>query len=121
LSFRIVRGQIHEHADAPHPLGLLRVRRERPQGCGAAQTADEISTREQTAQHVFSTLPVSIIKHSITKAGARPWIILKCSESIGSAKTVCRRDGRDQEGCGWPYRFGEVRVATLALLIFTAL
>jgi hypothetical protein len=26
-----------------------------------------------------------------------------------------------KEGCGWPYGFGEVRVATLALLIFTAL
>src|SRR2546427_9032475 len=32
LSFRVVRGQIHEHADAPPPLGLLRPRRERP--CG---------------------------------------------------------------------------------------
>jgi hypothetical protein len=30
LSFRIVRGQVHEHADAPHPLGLLRALRERP-------------------------------------------------------------------------------------------
>src|SRR4029450_1037189 len=32
LSFRIVRGQMHEHADAPHPLALLRSRRERPGG-----------------------------------------------------------------------------------------
>jgi hypothetical protein len=40
------------------------------------------------AQHVFSTLPVGIIKHCITKAGARPWIILKCSESFGSAKAL---------------------------------
>jgi hypothetical protein len=61
---------------------LLRARRERPRGSRAAQTADEISTSEQTAQHVFSTLPVSIIKYCITKAGTRPWIILKCSESL---------------------------------------
>ena len=30
LRFRIVRGCGHEHADAPHPLALLRARRERP-------------------------------------------------------------------------------------------
>ena len=30
LAFRIVRGHVHEHADAPHALGLLRPRRERP-------------------------------------------------------------------------------------------
>jgi hypothetical protein len=77
--------------------------------------------------------------HRITTAGARPWIILKCSESFGSAKryeserakfsgSAPRRAGA--RGRGWllpfachgvPYCFGEVRVATLALLIFTAL
>ena len=30
LKFRIVRGCGQEHADAPHALGLLRARRERP-------------------------------------------------------------------------------------------
>src|SRR5882757_9832354 len=30
LSFRIVRGPIHEHADAPDAVALLRTRRERP-------------------------------------------------------------------------------------------
>ena len=30
LKFRIVRGCGQEHADAPHPLGLLRAHRERP-------------------------------------------------------------------------------------------
>jgi hypothetical protein len=33
---RIVSGQVHKHADAPHPLGLLGARRERPRGCRAA-------------------------------------------------------------------------------------
>jgi len=60
LSFGIVRHPGHKHADAPHPLGLLRARRERP-GCRAAQTADEVSTSDWTAQHVFSTLPVGTI------------------------------------------------------------
>ena len=30
LCFGIVRGQVREHTDAPHSLGLLRPRRERP-------------------------------------------------------------------------------------------
>jgi len=30
LSFRIIRGQVHEHADPPHPLALLRKAGERP-------------------------------------------------------------------------------------------
>jgi hypothetical protein len=29
-SFQVVLGIAHQHADAPHPLGLLRARRERP-------------------------------------------------------------------------------------------
>src|SRR5262249_23724268 len=40
LSFRIVRWQIHEHADAPHPLALLRARRERPRRRAAEQRAE---------------------------------------------------------------------------------
>src|SRR5262245_8938111 len=39
---------------------LLCARCERP-GCRAAQTADEVSTSDWTAQHVFSTLPVGTI------------------------------------------------------------
>ena len=37
LPFRIVRGRGHQHADAPHALGLLRARRERPRDCPAAK------------------------------------------------------------------------------------
>jgi hypothetical protein len=37
LRFGIVRGQRHEHADAPHALALLRARRERPSGHPAAK------------------------------------------------------------------------------------
>jgi hypothetical protein len=34
---------VHEHADAPHPYGLLRARRKRPSGCRAAEQADELA------------------------------------------------------------------------------
>ena len=41
LSFRIVGGQVPEHADATHPVGLLRARGERPHQCCAAQSSYE--------------------------------------------------------------------------------
>jgi len=42
LSFRIVRGERCEYADAPHPLALLRPRRQRPRRA-AADERDEIA------------------------------------------------------------------------------
>src|SRR5215472_11134988 len=39
---RITHGEWYEHADAPHPLGLLRARRERPRG-RAADERDELA------------------------------------------------------------------------------
>src|SRR5262249_21409903 len=40
----IAFGSAHEHTDPPHALGLLRVRRERPSGCRAAEQRDEGAT-----------------------------------------------------------------------------
>jgi hypothetical protein len=42
LAFRIVRGT-HEHADAPHPLALLRARSQRPHSSHAAEQCDELA------------------------------------------------------------------------------
>ena len=44
LSFRIVRGRVHEHADAPHALSLLRPRRERPRDRRAAEKRNELTS-----------------------------------------------------------------------------
>src|SRR5215813_6365324 len=41
LRYRIVHRETHEHTDPPHPLRLLRARRERPRGRRAAQQGDE--------------------------------------------------------------------------------
>ena len=49
LAFRIVRGRVHEHADAPHPVGLLRATGERP-CCSAAEKANEITSPHIRAQ-----------------------------------------------------------------------
>jgi hypothetical protein len=43
LPDRVVRSRAHEHANAPHPLGLLRARRERPSGRRAAESQDELA------------------------------------------------------------------------------
>src|SRR5262245_38365969 len=40
-SLGIILGEIREHADAPHPLALLRARHERPRGRRAAERQDE--------------------------------------------------------------------------------
>jgi len=43
LTFGIVRSERREHADAPHPLALLRARRERPSRRRAAEQRDEVA------------------------------------------------------------------------------
>src|SRR6516164_4895261 len=79
-AFRIVRGGAHEHADTSHLVGLLRARRQRPRR-RAAQAANEISTIERTARHVFPRLagrhPPTLSPKLVPVLGT----ILKCSES----------------------------------------
>jgi hypothetical protein len=43
LSLGIASGEIYEHADAPHRLGLLRARNERPRCRRAAEQCDEVA------------------------------------------------------------------------------
>src|SRR5262249_48449421 len=45
LPFRIIGGEIHEHADASHPLGL-RACDERPCGCRAAEQREELASSQ---------------------------------------------------------------------------
>jgi hypothetical protein len=52
LSFRIAFRKIHQHANAPHPLALLRPRRERPSRCRASEKRDELAP-----SHVGHGLP----------------------------------------------------------------
>src|SRR5262249_6418412 len=59
LSFRIVRGQIHQHANATHPLALLRPRRERP-GCRrAAEQCDELAALQLRGHSITSSARAS--------------------------------------------------------------
>src|SRR5262249_35817051 len=43
LGYRIVLGEIHQHADPPHPLWLLRARGKRPRDRSATHYFDEIT------------------------------------------------------------------------------
>src|SRR5262249_16870457 len=43
LSFPVAFWISHQHADAPHPLALLRARRQRQRGCCAADQRDELA------------------------------------------------------------------------------
>src|SRR5262249_42977376 len=67
LKFRIVRGCRQQHADAPHPLRLLRARRERPRRRRAADQRNELaaaahsitsSARNRIA--VGSSMPIAL-------------------------------------------------------------
>jgi len=56
LIFRTIRGRGHEHADARHPLRLLRARRERPRR-SAAEKCDE-----RASSHVGPPPPESVYR-----------------------------------------------------------
>ena len=65
-AFRIVRGERHEHADAPHPLGLLRARGERP--CYAAPPRSVMNSRRRIAFPKLGTSRIWLSTQAI-KAG----------------------------------------------------
>jgi hypothetical protein len=56
LAFWITFGKVNQHADAPHPLALLRAYRHRPRGCRAAEKANEL-----TSLHIRPSSGASIV------------------------------------------------------------
>src|SRR5262249_15987263 len=94
LSLWIALGKAHQHTDPPHPAGLLRAHRERPNARCDAQTPDEISTIKPTARHVFPHVADRHRLHHTTKTGAGPWLILKCSESSRRSAVAASRGVR---------------------------
>src|SRR5262249_36619268 len=53
LPFCIVRSPVHEHANAPHALALLRARRERPRSQRAAKQGDELTSLQWAELHML--------------------------------------------------------------------
>jgi hypothetical protein len=70
LSFRIVRGQMHKHADAPHPAGL-RPHRERPRSRRAAEQRDELAAPHSITSAVRALLHRTKFLHTAPKADLR--------------------------------------------------
>src|SRR6516164_6801085 len=64
LPYRIVRGEWHDHADAPHPFALLRARRERPGDRCAAEKRDELAPRHSITSSARASNASGTVKPS---------------------------------------------------------
>src|SRR5262249_17480022 len=64
LCLRIVCGQIHEHTDAPHPLGLLRAPRDRPRHGRAAEQRDELAASHSITSSAWASNVGDIVRPS---------------------------------------------------------
>src|SRR5262249_50878714 len=65
LTFRIIGGVIHEHADAPHALALLRARRERPCRRRATEQRDELAAVHSITSSAMASSEEGTVRRSI--------------------------------------------------------
>src|SRR5262249_3548001 len=61
LCFRVALEMAHQHTDPPHPLALLRARRERPRGRRAAEKRDELTALHLCAHSITSSARASSV------------------------------------------------------------
>jgi hypothetical protein len=82
VSFWVAGVEWREHANAPHPLALLRPRPERPRGCRAAEKRDELPP-PHVGHEPSSRLGVTTIRALSLPQPGRSVIEanLNCSES----------------------------------------
>src|SRR5262245_30212632 len=66
LVMRIVRRCGEEHADAPHPLALLRPRRGRPCSRSAAEQHDELAASHACAHSMTSSASASSLSGTVS-------------------------------------------------------
>src|SRR5262249_17064680 len=57
LSFRVALGIGHQHANKPHPLGLLRSCRQRPRSRRAAEQRDEVAPFHSITSSAIASRP----------------------------------------------------------------
>src|SRR5215831_2762856 len=70
LPFQIVRSCGQEHADAPHPLALLRVRREWPCDCRAPDQRDELAPSHSITPSARASSCAGTVRPSIVAVWA---------------------------------------------------
>src|SRR5262249_49874881 len=75
LTFRIIGGEIHEHADAPHPVGLLRARRKRP---GCRRATDERNERAPF-HSIASSARASRVGGTVMPSTLAAWTLITSS------------------------------------------
>src|SRR5262245_20974853 len=106
-SFRIALRPAHQHADLPHPLGLLRARRERPRS-RAAEQRDELA-------------PLQVIElHSVPSQGRIAGYRIRNDQSGGAPlcvnyltlRTLCRWQPRTRgeiDSARWNMQMHQIR------------
>src|SRR5262249_11042869 len=66
--FRIVGGQVHQHADAPRSVALLRARRKGPRHSSAAEQRYERAPLHSITSSARSRIPVGMVTPSALAA-----------------------------------------------------
>ena len=75
-SFAIV-SRAHEHADAPHAVGLLRARPQRPRGCRAAEKGDELAALDLRDHSITSSARASSLSGIVSPSAlAVVWLMI---------------------------------------------
>src|SRR5262249_11549276 len=80
LGLRIVLGERHEHADAPHSLALLRARRERPRGRRAADERDDCAPG---AHSITSSASASTLSGNVRPSALAVFRLMTRSNLVG--------------------------------------
>jgi hypothetical protein len=88
-SLSIIGGQVHEHANAPHPLTLLRARRERPRCDRTAEQRDELAAFHSIELHSMPASQTLILRYRIGEAASgRRAAILQPANPISEVRVI---------------------------------
>src|SRR5215831_14177722 len=78
LRFSVIRNS-HQYDNPPHPLGLLRVRRERPRGRRAAEQSDELAALHAITSSARASTVGGISRPSaLAVVGPEPSRLMRC-------------------------------------------
>src|SRR5439155_24781668 len=84
LAFRIVLGEGQQHADAPHPIGLLRPRRPRPRRRRAAEEGDELASLHERFHSITSSTAICSASGTARPSAFAVFMLITNSKRVGS-------------------------------------
>src|SRR5262249_51218 len=82
LSFCVI-SDTHKDADPPHPLALLRARRERPRDCRAAEQRDEPAPLHRCNHSITSSPVASSVGGTVTPSALAVFTLTASSNRTG--------------------------------------